>query len=84
MNMTVVQRSNRTLHFLHQPVRAEADGAAHGCTRHSRAADAGLSPAGKPLSGGVCGTVLGAQQLQRRLERPSAPATFAITKKLLP
>ena len=48
MNMTVVQRSNRTLHFLHQPVRAEADGAAHGCTRHSRAADAGLSP-GKAL-----------------------------------
>lgn len=36
------------------------------------------------LSGGVCRTVLGAQQLQRRLERPSAPATFAITKKLLP
>ena len=41
MNMTVGQRSTWTLPFLHQSVRAEADGAAHGSIRHSRAADAG-------------------------------------------
>ena len=106
MNMTVGQRSTWTLPFLHQSVRAEADGAAHGSIRHSVCGPAMCGTAGPqgseaqqgrrrrtvgqrstrtlPFPGGVLGTVLGAQQLQRRLERPPDPATFAITKKFLP